>query len=557
MSGGKETPRQKMIGMMYLFYTALLALNVSADILNAFVLVNDSMQQTNTNFGKKNELLMEAFGKQMVNNPKKVKPYYDQAIKVKELSDQLVEDIQSVIDTLIIVTEFSGEFTKDFVFEVGDDRDTIIDFAHNIPVAFLKSKDKFNKPMNILNPENKIELGEGKAMWLKNKFAAYNAAVKAMLTDEDRTKIQLGLNTERVYNSVAREWQDWEYNSFYHTVLVADVVLLNKYISEVLNTEAEVIANLYGYIDAKSIKFDAVRAAVIPTSNVVIAGSDYEADIFVAAYSKTDIPKVSIKTGADTLLMSEIDKEGIIKINEATEGITKFKLKTGATGEFSYAGFIQVKGADGKYTPYFFNSSYQVIKPSATVSADKVNVVYRGIENPISVSAPGFTNDKLRLSGGTGGRLVSKGGGHYMYTPNKNQRKDVKFNVTGTKADGSSQNMGSFPFRVLPVPPPTVRLASVNDGEVTKGALKSQGFLTAKLEGFLFELKYTVSEFTIMITGTRGMILNQRVKGNKLPPKVIKKIMKAPRGSMIIVNGIKTRGKDGVKESPSITLKLK
>ncbi len=558
MSGGKETPRQKMIGMMYLFYTALLALNVSADILNAFVLVNDSMTQTNNNFGKKNEVLMTAFANQNMNNPKKVKPYYDKAKEVKRISDILVADIRHVIDTLIIVTEFGSEFTQDFVFEVGDDRDTIIDFAHNIPVAFLTAKDKFNTPMRLLNPEHKIEYSYDLSQRLKNKFAAYNKEILNMLSDEDKKTIQLGLNTEEVYNSIAREWQDWEYNSFYHTVLVADIVLLNKYVSEVLNTEAEVIGTLYSYIDAKSLKFDAIRAAVIPVSNVVIAGSDYEADIFVAAYSATEIPKVSIKTGADTMSISEISNDGIIQIHEATNGITKFKVKTGATGEFTYAGYIQMKDADGNYKPYYFNSSYQVIKPTATVSADAVNVVYRGIPNPLSASAPGFTNDKIRLGGGSGGKLVSKGGGHYMFTPDRTRRKDVKFSVNATKGDGSTQNMGSFTFRVLPVPPAVVRLAGINEGSVSKGALKSQGFLTAKIENFLFDLPSTVVEFRIMVTGgSRGMLVNKKVKGNKIPADVIKKIYKAPKGSMVLVNSIKTRGKDGIKEASSITLTLK
>ena len=559
MSGGKETPRQKMIGMMYLFYTALLALNVSADILNAFVLVNDSMVQTNENFGKKNEVLMTAFASQYLNNPDKVKPFYDKAKEVKRLSDDLIVEIRSVIDTLIIVTEFGSEFTQDFVFEVGDDdHDTIIDFAHNIPVGFLTKKDKYNEPMAILDPENSKLIGEGRAKYLKRKFAEYNAAIYDMLTDEDKKTIQLGLNTERVYNSVARKWQDWEYNSFYHTVLAADIVLLNKYISEVLNTEAEVIGTLYSYIDAKSLKFDAIRAAVIPKSNVVIAGADYEADIFVAAYSATEIPKVSIKIGADTMAISEMKDEGITQINEATNGITLFKVKTGATGQFSYAGYIQMKDADGNYKPYYFNSSYTVIKPSATVSADKVNVVYQGIENPISVSAPGFTNDKIRLGGGAGGKLVSKGNGHYMFTPNSNRREDVKFSVVASNRDGSSQNMGSFPFRVLPVPPSTVRLAGKNEGEVSRGVLKNQGFLTAKLENFLFDLKYSVIEYRIMVTSaTKGMLINKKVRGNKIPSDVIKKINKAPRGSMIMVTSIKTRGEAGIGSASPVTLTLK
>lgn len=580
MSGTKETPRQKMIGMMYLFYTALLALNVSSDILNAFVLVNDSMSQTNTNFGAKNEILMSAFAKQMSQNPEKVKEYYDQAVQIQNLSDELVAYIRKVQDTIIIQNEFGGDIgdvyisNTEFRYELerddGTPYDTVFDRAYKIPTGYFKLKDKYHVPMAILKPEQTagkrepdsdgIVEGNGEALILKAKFKNYNDAVLEILDAKDAATIKLGLNTENVYNSVARAEQTWQYNNFYHTVIIADLVILKKYVSEVLNTEAEVIAKLYGYIDAQSIKFDAVRAAVIPKSNVVIAGSDYEADIFVAAYSKTEIPLVDIKQNADTLTMTEVKAkgEGIQHLNDSLTkaGITKFRIKTGTPGEYKYAGFINVKGPDGNYMPYFFSSSYQVIKPTATVSADRVNVVYKKIANPISVSAPGFTNSQLRLVASGGGRLVSKGGpGHYEFTPTASAR-EVKFTVMATKADGTTANMGSFPFRALPVPPPTIRLAGKSEGNIDRSTLESSPFLTANLDNFLFELKYRVTKFEIIAASSRGVVVQQVVTGNKLPTSVINKLKRAPRGTLVIISGVQSVGDDGAKRAPGITLKL-
>jgi len=493
-------------------------------------------------------------------NEAKVKPYYDKAIKAKEYSEELVEYLEGVIDKLIIETEFDGEQTENFeyVLEAKDGSDSVLVFktAHEIPAVLLKKKDKYNKPMEILIPEIPGVTPEAEVM--KEKFAEYNKNVLSLLTKKDKEDIKVGLNTEPVYNNVAREWQSWEHNSFHHSVLIADIVLINKYISEVLNTESEILNKLYSYIDAQTIKFDAVRAAVIPKSTVIISGGEYEADIFVAAYSKTEIPFVDIKKGSDSLTLADVKAGGdnLIHIDSASNGIVKFKVKANSIGEFKYAGFINVKGPDGKFQQHFFHSSYQVIKPTATVSADKVNVVYKGIPNPITASASGFTNDQLSVSVRGGGTLKPKGDGHYMYTPSRNG-KEVSFMITAKKSDGTSQSFPPAKFRVLPVPPPTIRLAGKSEGAVDRAVLASSSFLTANLDGFLFELKYRVTQFEIIATGKKGVIVNQTVKGNKLPKSVINKLRKSPRGTIIIVSGVKTIGDDGAKRAPGITLKIK
>jgi len=555
MSGGKETPRQKMIGMMYLFYTALLALNISSDILNAFILVNDSMVQTNTNFGSKNELILNAFEKQMSMNEKKVKPYYEKAMKAKEYSEELVKYLNWLNDTIISATEYGG---GDGVLESSTGEDSIIPFnrLHEIPVVKLHNKDKYNVPQGILIPD--IPGVTKQADVMKEKFAEFNEKILGLLTDKDKKDIKLGLQTDKAWNAQEKKWEEWEHNTFHHGVLIADIVIINKYVSEVLNTEAEVLNKLYSYIDAQTIKFDAVRAAVIPKSTVIISGGEYEADIFVAAYSKTEVPFVDIKKGSDSLTLADVKAGGdnLIHIDSASNGIVKFKVKANSIGEFKYAGFINVKGPDGKFQQHFFHSSYQVIKPTATVSADKVNVVYKGIPNPITASASGFTNDQLSVSVRGGGSLKPKGDGHYMYTPSRNG-KEVSFIITAKKSDGSSQSFPPAKFRVLPVPPPTIRLAGKSEGAVDRAVLASSSFLTANLDGFLFELKYRVTQFEIIATGKKGVIVNQTVRGNKLPKSIINKLRKSPRGTIIIVSGVKTVGDDGAKRAPGITLKIK
>lgn len=564
MSGAKETPRQKMIGMMYLFYTALLALNISSDILNAFILVNNSMVQTNTNFGSKNDIIMSSFEKQMMMNEKKVKPFYDKALLAKKYSDELVEYLNWLNDTLVIATE---GFEKNNDFDIyyksvnGEDSVVTYKYAHEIPVVKLKNKDKYNKPQDILIPE--IPGVTKQADVMKEKFAEYNKNILGLLTPDDRKDIKKGLDTKRAWNAQEKKWEEWERNTFHHGVLVADIVIINKYISEVLNTQSEVLNKLYSYIDAQTIKFDAVRAAVIPKSNVVIAGSDYSADIFVAAYSRTEVPIVNIKKGVDSVEYSEVESAGndnanFIKIDSAKEGIVTYSFKTSSIGEFKYAGFINIKGPDGKYQHHAFNSSYQVIAPSATVSADKMNVVYSGLDNPISVSAPGFTNEHIRVTVSGGGKLKSTGKGGYIYNPPTSGSRTIKFNVAGEKQDGTVVPMGFKEFRVLGVPAAIVKIAGRNEGKVNGSSLASQPILTAEMEKFAFDLSYRVSQYEIMVFSNRGnRLVNEIVKSNRLSNSAINEIRKAPKGSVVTISNVKITGPDGTKSALGFTLTLK
>ncbi len=546
MSGGKETPRQKMIGMMYLFYTALLALNISSDILNAFILVNDSMVQTNENFGSKNELIISAFENQLSVNEKKVRPFYDKAMKAEEYSAELVDYLNWLNDTLVVATEFDGDPTKteniEYVLEAKDGSDSIVVYPkpHDIPVIRLKKKDKYNVPQQILIPT--VPGMTKQADVMKEKFAEYNKNILSLLSKEDQKDIKLGLKTNRAYNAQEKKWEEWEHNTFHHGVLVADIVIINKYISEVLNTEAEVIAKLYSYIDAKSIKFDKVRAAVIPTTTVVISGDDYEADIFVAAYSETEIPIVSYKTGVDTVLSADL-KTGemtVIDKSNTNKGITKLTIPTSSTGDFKYAGFIQVKGPDGKYKPYPFNQAYQVIKPSGTVSPTKMNVVYIGLDNPMSYSASGFTMAELSVSA-SGGSIKGRKNGEFIFVPAQGKREAV-ISITGKKAGGESVNLGRYKFRIKGVPAASPEVKGKKNLEtIVSSTIRANSKVKVEvlLKNFPFDLSYRVIKYSYRLQSPKGGVLaSGKSTSEIMPKKLTVAISKAPRNSMLTVMGI-------------------
>ncbi len=566
MAGYKETPRQKMIGMMYLFYTALLALNVSAEILNAFVIVNESMEKTVKNFGSKNAIIYQTFETQYNMNPQKVQKYWDAAQKTKKATEKLIDQLEKVKDEVVGWTEFGDKNAKNVTYEYkdnhGNTKTKTVARPSEVPLEWIKNKSNFDSPMYILLGIKEDGTG-GEATKLKKSFKEFKAEVTSILkgVKSDTLGMNMGLNTPDRYNHHAGIKQNWEMNTFHHTVLAADMVLLNKYITDVRNIEYEVLKRLYSQISAEDFKFDVITAKVIPHANIVLSGEEYKADIFVAAYSTTDTPTVYVKPGIDSVGDLNLEKvDGVVKIDTARDGVVQYAVKTGATGEYTYAGVIKVKDPSGKFKYYKFNSSYSVIKPSATVSADKMNVVYRGLDNPLSASAPGFTNDKVSLSASGGGSLIRKTPGHYIFRPSKGGRaKEVTFFVSVKTKSGATQRLGSFKYRIKNLPAPAIRIAGKSEGKIAKSALLINPRLAAQLDNFLFEgVKYRVLNFEIYVTHpTRGKLINARVKGSAFPGKVIAKIRKAPKKTLIIIRNVWVDGPDGKKQATGITLELK
>jgi gliding motility-associated protein GldM len=560
MAGHKETPRQKMIGMMYLVLTALLALNVSADILNAFTIVNEGMERTNKNFEAKNNQQISEFEKQYQLNKAKVGKYYNKAMKAHELSEKLITEIKEVQNKVIGYTEFKSAEARNVTFEYKDEEGntqekTVVE-PREVPLEWLENKSNYDSPMNVLLGVGKEDGTSGEATKLKEAFAKYKKEILSLLSKEEADGIKLGLNTEDAYNTHANKKQNWEMNTFYHTVLSADIVLLNKYIAEVMNIETEVVAKLYENIDASDFKMDKVTSAVIPKANIVIAGEPYEAQVLVVAYSSTDTPTVMVKQDVDSLFTK--DYSSASEIDSISDGVTYYSVKTSATGDFKYAGVIKVKKPDGSYLTKHFNSSYTVIKPSATVSADKMNVVYRGLPNPLTIAAAGFTNDQIRLSASGGGSLSSKGNGKYIFKPSIGKAKEVTFRVVATKKDGTTSSMGPFKFRIKNLPSPTIRLAGKTDGQIDKSALLARSFLSAQLDDFLFEgVKYSVVSFKIYVAGPRMSPIFKDVRGPRFPAGVIKALRKASRGTTVQISSVKVKGPDGVKQAAGVAVIIK
>ena len=392
MAGGKETPRQKMIGMMYLVLTALLAMNVSKDILDAFVVINEGLEVTNDNFMAKNELTYSQFEKAKANDPVKVATFYNKAMRAKGLADEVYTHIEDLKRFLIART--SG---KNSVEEI--EADSLFDLKN------VDAKDNYDIPTLHLigaEPANPRE-GEWSASELKGKMDNFKQELLYLFDNErEREALQLGLNTDGTFKNASGVQETWITANFYHIPLAAVITNLSKMQADIRNAEADIIKALYRNISADDFKFDTLAAKVIPRSTYVIQGDSFKAEVIVAAFSNTQPPRMRLASAfSDTSGMPIYDKFDDLDSSNISivGGSAIYSVPATAEGTQEWGGVIQIKGPDGKYRSFDIpKQSYTVAKPTLVVSPTAMNVFYRGLDNPVEVSVPGVPTEALEVS---------------------------------------------------------------------------------------------------------------------------------------------------------------
>ncbi len=526
-----ETPRQRMISMMYLVLTALLALNVSVEILNAFVTVNESMEKTNANFASKNIGTYSMFFKAYKANEAKVGPFYNKALKAQGYAKSMVDYVNNMKYQLLI--------------ETGDAK--TIEEAKNLNAKDIKRKDNFDVPTQFFIGQNEASGKGAKGEDLKNKIIEYKKNMLELLSPEDRKKINMGLNVEDniVFKDKDGKTQNWQQHNFYHSIIVATLTILNKTVAEILNSEYDVVNQLYSAVDQGNIAFDKIEAKVIPNSNYVLLGDQYQAQIFVGAFDTKSVLTATI--GGSTI--------------KGDSGLISYKVPASSEGLKKYEGNITVNTPTGK-RDYAFKSEYIVAKPSATVSADKMNVFYIGVPNPISISAPGIANEKLKpVFSGAGIKATSKGGGKYevYVTGPVNQMATINVNA---EMDGKQKSMGKSEFRVKKIPNPVPAFNSDKEplnSLIDFSYLKAASAVVAKLPpDFDFEFKFDVTSFTMqLIVGTEAYPM-LTARSGKFTPEMISQITsKAKKGTKIYIENIIVKAPEGSRKIADFSKKIR
>ncbi len=535
-----ETPRQKMIQMMYLVYTAMLALNVSAEILNAFVVVDDTLVTSTNIAANQNANDYQWFIGQKTILGAKVEEAYGKAQILKKESDAMVRFIEKMRNDLIF------EVDGDSLAEVKtDDGKTVKKLK---TVATITKKDNFDIPTDFM-------IRQGNAKKLKEEINKYKQSVLKLAKKEDQERLEKGmaLNVDATY------WKDthkesWEQHNFDHIIAAASVTLLNKMVGEVKNAESMMLNYLKSSISADDFKFDQVSGRSIPKSQMVFSGDAYEADIIVAAYDTKQTPEVYYKMGVDTL--TEEGLSGATKL-EGENGLVKLKIGTGATGEQRYAGLIKILDPNGQPKYYGFSDKYTVLSPSATIAADKMNVLYAGIANPISVSGP-VAADKLSVSF-PGCSAASQGGGKFnVSVPTSLIGKTVQASVAA-KVGESTKTLGNTTFRVKRVPDPRAVLgANIRGGKRSKAELLANPIVRATMgEDFAYDLKWSVTSFRVILV-SKGVEEPAIVcQGGALTDKAKMAIQKAPANTVVYISDIKVSSEAGPRTLDEFSVRIK
>ena len=535
-----ETPRQKMIQMMYLVYTAMLALNVSANILDAFVVVDDTLVTSTNIAANQNANDYQWFVGQKTILGAKVDEAYGKAQILKKESDVMVKYIEKMRNDLIFAVDGDSLVEK----EVNGQKVKTVK-----AVGDIVKKDNFDIPTDFM-------INKGNAKKLKEEIKKYKANILKLAKKEDQKRLEeaLGLNVDATYLSNDKEKQDWETHNFEHIITAASATLLNKMIGEVKNAESVMLNYLKASISADDFKFDNVSGRSIPKSQMVFSGDSYEADIIVAAYDSKSTPEVYYKMGADTL--TEEGLAGATKL-EGENGLVKLKIGTGGTGEQKYAGLIKIMDPNGQPKYYGFRDKYTVLTPSATIAADKMNVLYAGIANPVSVSGP-VSPDKLSVSF-PGCSASSQGGGKFnVSVPASLIGKTVTATVAA-KVGESTKTMGSTTFRVKRVPDPRAVLgANIRGGKRAKAELLANPVVRATMgDDFVYDLKWSVNSFRVILV-SKGMEEPAIVcQGGALSEKAKAAIQKASANTVIYFSDIKVSSEAGSRTLDEFSVRVR
>ncbi len=500
---------------MYLVLTALLALNVSVEIIEAFVVVNHSIENTNENLKIKMDESYKRFEQQNLLNETKVGPYWENAQKARALSQDLISFIESSKHDVIARSEKIS-----------------VDEAKNLPLGQISSRDKYDVSTNYFIG-NSQDGSKGVARELKDKIEQYKKDIVALVPPASQGSIKVGMDTDGPFYDANGKEQNWEMHNFYHMILAANVTFLSKLEADVRNTESDVVRTLFNSISASDYKFDMVAPKVIPNSKLVFQGDTYEADIMVAALDSKQNPEVTIGG----------------RVIPASGGIAKYTASASSTGLQTYRGTIKVVGPDGEAKEYPFEESYFVLAPSLSVAATKMNVFYANVDNPISISASGVPEAQIQpsISSGT---IRRDGKGWVVRVP-----IGQKATITVTHNDGkSSRRMGSADFRIKKVPDPKAYIANTDGGQVQKSMLlASRAIIPRMPDDFDFDLTFEIVSFRFV--GIRGGDIKEIPgNGNILTQEMQTFISNSKRGERIWLEDIIARGPDGNRKLSSINL---
>jgi gliding motility-associated protein GldM len=500
MAGGKETPRQRMIGILYLVLLGLVALNVPETLMDAFKNITNSLDQSRNNVSNSLQATYAAFeATKMKEQPEKAKALLEKAHAASKTTDEL--------------NTYLEDLKKQLISAGGGINETIHD---------VNARESVDIAQNVM-------INGGKAALLKQKIEETKAKL-ANILGKDSTGVKFSLSTESP-SAPGIDHKNWENAYFGDGIpLGAALTTLSKIQADNKNAENEVVKKILGKIDQAQVTLNTFNAVAVAPSSYILAGQKYTAQIYLTAYDKNSNPTITV--GGSPV--------------PTANGIGTYSVTASGEGVHTWTGQLLVKQVEGPAKSYTVTQSYMVAKPSAVVSPDKMNVLYIGVPNPVSVSAPGVPKDQVKVSM-TGGS-ISGSAGHYVATVS--QIGTANITITGDKG----MLLGTSQFRVKRIPDPKAVFAGKSGGSTSSANLKAQDKLFARLENFDFDTHFEVTRFTMYIAKPRQDVGIYTSQGSELTGGMKAAMASLTPGSRVIFSNIVATGPGGTRGLDDIVL---
>ncbi|WP_299549135.1 gliding motility protein GldM [Seonamhaeicola sp.] len=501
MAANNLSPRQKMINLMYLIFIAMLALNMSKEVLSAFGLMNEKLTESNEAATVRNEAFVASLDQKATDQPEKYEPLKDKAHQI----DVLATNFNNYLEGLKSKMEKTVDDPTDY---------EIMDKGDYLDENFFKG--------DVLKPEGKEFL---------NQIATFRDGVSEILSDEEGMEdiikdVQTNFNTDDIKRGAGKQpWLDYHYKGF---PLVASLTKMTQLQADIKTTESQILSAMLQGTLSSEVSMTNYTTLMETSKSAYFNGEKFDGEIVLGRKDATTKPKrVELTLDGRPLTENQYTIE---------DGKVKLNVNSGAAGEHKIEGKL-IFGEDGEEIEVPVSQTFATVpKPNAaTISADKMNVVYRGVKNPMTISFAGVSDNKVSANAQGLSRIS---GSKYVMDVTKVKGREVTINVTGTLPDGQRVNDNAkFRIKDLPKPLGTFR------GE--DGTLKMPrnsieiSTIGAKFDDFDFELPLTVREFKFKVPGQPTIV----VKGNKLDSRAKGALRKAKRGSTIQIIDIQAKAK--------------
>lgn len=503
MAGGKLTPRQKMINLMYLVFIAMMALNMSKEVLSAFGLLNEKFEKTNASSALVNENLLQGLQTRAQDDPTRYKDVYSKAEKIHKLSSDFYQYLGE------LKTSISSSF------KLNDD--------NKLPYEQMDKGDVID--YDWFNGDKYSEKGKE----IIQKFKNYTSNISNILGDDVSYKFlienleeKFGTHDIKDSQGITKPYLDYHFKGF---PAISSITKLSALQNDVREIEQEAYNLFLGNSLKQAASMKNYQAMVITDKSVYFSGESVKGKVVLGRYDKSTVPTEVVVNGSKINLQnSNAFSDGQVQLNTTASGLGEHKF----TGHFTFM-------EDGKPVKVdILNSNYIVVQRpnTATIAADKMNVVYMGLDNPISASFAGIPNEKVNVSVSSGS-LRKTADGKYVLRPAG--ARSVLITASGKLPDGKVVS-DKKEFRIKPVPKP---FGTIRGEYAARGPVGNLNVVTigAKFDDFDFDVNLQVTQFTIIFPGIGSQVIN----GTKLNAAAQRMAERLKPGDVVRITKIKTK----------------